>query len=156
MSYNNEINIKLDNNNYKIIYDDYYEKFHIVIYKCYRTRYPSLTKYKLFINNMRIEFYNNDKSFIALYSGTVYKNNVGGWKKIYSDFLKIPVDYLDKLEHIIYQDLYRVNDDFPKVVFRETEPNRYKRYMLRNHWCTIPIELPEVFIHHFPQYKWII
>ena len=113
----------------------------------------SLANYQMFVNDKEIDFYNNDKKFAAMFGYTVNKNNNGRWKEFYRNLLHIPIEVLTFAEHIIYQDLYRADDSLPKVVYCK-DTKRY--YIARDYWNYIHIELPLVFVEHFPQYKWLL
>ena len=137
----------------KTIYNDIHDEHKIVIYKRCKLKNQSLRNYKMLIDTVDIEFYISDKTFAGLYPATVNNNNNGGWKTFYSALLKVSIEVLTFAEHIIYQDLYKAEDDIPKVVYNEY---KHKYYIAKNYWFYAEIELPEVFIEHFPQYKWML
>lgn len=140
----------------KTIYNKTIDDNDIIIRKIYKTKQPSLTDYKLFINDVYVEFYKRPNSYCALSGLYIEKTNNGGWKLIYKELLNVSISLLDYIEHIIYEDLYRVTaNDLPKVV-PTVYKNKFEYYIFRNFWQLIGIELPSVFVEHFPQYKWML
>ena len=137
---------------YNIIYETIYDDHHVVIKKRKHHKKFSLVNYKLLIDGINIEFYINDISFVSMWKSNVANNNNGQWLSTYKKILDIPKKVLLSYEHIIYQDLYKADNDLPKVVYIG-ESKTY--YMMHNHWFAFKIEVPKVFVKHFPQYKWM-
>ena len=134
------------------IFDDNYKGFHIVIKRKRRPKTLSLTNYHLWINNIEIDFYIHDKIFLSMWMSNAIKNNKGEWKTKYSFGYGIPIEISNYAEHIIYEDLYRVHDDLPKVFYNKDYDGFF---ITRNYWRSFLIEVPILFIQHYPQYAWI-
>lgn len=126
---------------------------HVLVTKMRRCRPKSLGMYEMYIDGNRIEFFIDDPCFNAMYGYTSRQIALGKWKEIYAERLCISKLFFDFAEKIIYDDMYMMDENYPKVVFSK----RYDEYfvVLYSPLSYIHIEVPEVFSRIYPQYIWM-
>ena len=126
---------------------------HVLVTKLRRCRPKSLGMYEMYIDCNRIEFFIDDPCFNAMYGYTSRQIALGKWKEIYAERLCVSKIFFDFAEKIIYDDLYGMDENCPKVVFSK----RFDEYfvVLYSPLSYIHIEVPEVFARIYPQYIWM-
>lgn len=125
----------------------------VLVTKLRRCRPKSLGMYEMYIDCNRIEFFIDDPCFNAMYGYTSRQIALGKWKEIYAERLCVSKPFFDFAEKIIYDDLYGIDENYPKVVFSK----RFDEYfvVLYSPLSYIHIEVPEVFARIYPQYTWM-